>query len=93
MTSEEGNISGIMSETEFSYDEKSKETTEERTTQDKIRKRLKTSEETGTESEGDLLQSAGERDLTETDEFNTTESSTQRKRKRVRKTRDEHIQG
>jgi hypothetical protein len=32
MTSEEGNISGIMSETEFSYDEKSKETTEERTT-------------------------------------------------------------
>lgn len=95
MTSEEGNISGIMSETEFSYDEKSKETTEERTTQDKLRKKLKTSEEVGTDSDGDLLQSAGERDITETDEFNTTESASQRKRKRVRKgkTRDEHIQG
>ena len=92
MTSGEEAISGLMSETEFSYDEKSKETTEGGSSRTRGRKRLKTASELNTESDGDLLQSAGERDATETDEF-TTESSVQRKRKRVRKSRDEHIQG
>ena len=94
MTSQEEGISGIVSETEeLSYDEKSKETTDGGRSKDRVRKKLKTnSSEVYTESDGDLLQSAGERDITETDEFGT-ESSLRRKRKRVRKTKDEYIQG
>lgn len=92
MTSGEEAMSGLVSETELSYDDKSKDTTDGGTSKDRVRKRLKTSSYLNTESDGDLLQSAGERDLTETDEFGT-ESSLRRKRKRVRKTKDEYIQG
>ena len=80
MTSQEEAMSGLISDSEFADYQKSKETTEEGTSRDRVRKRLKTDSGLETESDGDLLQSAGER--TETDEY-TTESSVQRKRKRM----------
>lgn len=93
MTSENDSISGLVSEKDFSNDDEiSKETSERSLSKDRVRKRLKRGSEDNTESEADLLQSAGERDLTETEQFGT-ESSVKRKRNRNKRRAHEDVQG
>lgn len=85
MTSENDSISGIVSDKEFTNEEDiSKQTSDQSSVKDRARKRLKRQSEENTESEADLLQSAGDRDGTDTDEFGT-DSSVRRKPKRARK--------
>ena len=89
MTSESDSINGLVSEKGFSNNEEiSKETSERSTSKDRVRKRLKRRSQDHTESEGDLLESAGDRDNTETEEFGT-ESSVRQKSRRARRNHDD----
>ena len=74
MTSESESINGIVSDKGYSNNDEISKETSERSSKDRVRKRLKRRSQDNSDSDVDLLQSAGDRDITETDEFNTDSS-------------------